>query len=49
MSSTIKTLSIKFWCRASKRGKDGKSPVEMVINLDGERLATHRMDQSNPV
>lgn len=40
MSSTIKTLSIRFWCRASKQGNDGKSPVEMVINLDGERIVT---------
>lgn len=48
MSSTIKTLSIKFWCRASKRGKDGKSPVEMVINLDGERLVTHLPRREKP-
>lgn len=40
MFSTIKTLSIRFWCRASRQGNDGKSPVEMVINLDGERLVT---------
>jgi len=48
MSSTIKTLSIKFWCRASKRGKDDKSPVEMVINLDGERLVIYLPRRENP-
>ena len=49
MLSAIKTLSIRFWCRASRQGNDGKSPVELVINLDGERLVTilPRRENSN--
>lgn len=49
MSSILKTLTIRFWCRASRQGNDGKSPVEMVINLDGERLVTilPRRENSN--
>ena len=48
MSSTIKTLSIRFYCRASKQRIDGKAPIEMAINLDGERLLTHLPRREKP-
>lgn len=32
------TTSINFYCRSSKQGKDGLSPVEMGININGERF-----------
>ena len=34
-------MSIRFYCRESKRRSDGKAPVEMAINIDGQRLLTH--------
>lgn len=48
MSSTIKTLSIRFYCRASKQRIDGRSPIEMAINLDGERLLIHLPRREKP-
>ena len=48
MSSTLKTLSIRFYCRASKQRIDGKVPIEMAINLDGERLLTHLPRREKP-
>lgn len=35
------TSSIRFYCRDSKRGRDGLSPVEMSINLNGHRFFTN--------
>lgn len=32
------TTSINFYCRKSKEGKDGLSPVEMGVNVNGERF-----------
>lgn len=32
------TLSIKFYCRATKAGKTGESPIELGVNVDGTRF-----------
>lgn len=34
----VSTLSVNFYCRNSKKGKDGLSPVEMGVNVNGERF-----------
>lgn len=34
----VSTLSVNFYCRTSKKGKDGLSPVEMGVNVNGERF-----------
>ena len=38
MKRLTSTLSINFYCRESKKGKDGLSPVEMGLNINGERF-----------
>lgn len=38
MQRFTSTLSVNFYCRESKKGKDGLSPVEMAINVNGERF-----------
>lgn len=32
------TTSINFYCRSSKKGRDGLSPVELGVNVNGERF-----------
>ena len=32
------TISINFYNRVSKKGKDGLAPVEMGININGQRF-----------
>lgn len=32
------TTSINYYCRSSKQGKDGLSPVELGVNVNGERF-----------
>lgn len=34
----VSTLSVNFYCRTSKKGKDNLSPVEMGVNVNGERF-----------
>lgn len=41
-------MSIHFYCRESKRRNDGKSPIEMAINLDGSRIITHLPRKESP-
>ena len=38
MKRFTSTLSVNFYCRTSKKGKDGLSPVEMGLNVNGERF-----------
>lgn len=38
MKRFTSTLSVNFYCRESKKGKDGLSPVEMGLNINGERF-----------
>lgn len=38
MKRFTSTLSVNFYCRESKKGKDGLSPVEMGLNVNGERF-----------
>ena len=38
MQRLVSTLSVNFYCRASKKGKDNLSPVEMGVNVNGERF-----------
>lgn len=38
MKRFTSTLSVNFYCRESKRGKDGLAPVEMGLNVNGERF-----------
>lgn len=32
------TFSITYYCRNSKQNKQGQSPLELCININGERL-----------
>lgn len=32
------TLSIKFYCRQSKKGRNGEAPIELGINVGGDRF-----------
>lgn len=48
MPTILKTMSIRFYCRESKRRANGKSPVEMAINIDGNRLLTHLPRKEEP-
>lgn len=38
MQRMVSTLSVNFYCRTSKKGKDNLSPVEMGVNVNGERF-----------
>ena len=38
MRRMVSTLSVNFYCRTSKTGKDGLSPVEMAVNVNGDRF-----------
>lgn len=38
MNKIRKTFNISFVCRASKADRYGKSPIELVININGERV-----------
>lgn len=38
MQRLTSTMSVNFYCRTSKRGKDNLSPVEMGLNVNGERF-----------
>lgn len=43
------TLSIRFYCRASKVKEDGTAPVEMGINCNGERFFCNLPRRYSPV
>lgn len=42
------TTSINYYCRPSKKGKDGLSPVEMGVNVNGTRFFVNLPRRSNP-
>ena len=42
MQRFTNTFSIKFYCRASRVASDGTSPIELAINLQGERFRSKR-------
>ena len=42
------TTSINFYCRNSKIGKDGMSPVEMGVNVNGNRFFVNLPRRSYP-
>ena len=42
------TTSINYYCRSSKVGKDGLSPVEMGVNVNGDRFFVNLPRRSNP-
>ena len=39
----LKTMIVNFICRASKAGKDGKSPLELSIIINGNRKETFNL------
>lgn len=48
MSIHVKALSVRFYCRESKRRSDGRSPIEMSVNLGGERFFTRPSRKERP-
>ena len=32
------TFSISYYCRKSKQNKQGQAPLELCININGERI-----------
>ena len=44
----VSTLSVNFYCRTSKRGKDNLSPVEMGVNVNGERFFVNLPRRADP-
>lgn len=43
------TTSINFYCRPSKTGKDGLAPVEMGVNINGQRFFVNLPRKMSPV
>ena len=41
MQRFTNTFSIRFYCRTSRVGADGTAPVELAINLQGERFISY--------
>ena len=48
MQRFTNTFSIKFYCRASRVASDGTSPIELAINLQGERFISHLPRRAKP-
>ena len=48
MQRFTNTFSIKFYCRASRVAADGTAPVELAINLQGERFISHLPRRAKP-
>ena len=42
------TTSINYYCRTSKRGKDGLSPVELGVNVNGIRFFVNLPRKASP-
>ena len=42
------TLSIKFYCRETKAGKNGEAPIELGVNVDGDRFFTNLPRKCKP-
>ena len=42
------TLSINFYCRATKAGKTGEAPIELGVNVDGNRFFTNLPRKCKP-
>ena len=48
MQRFTNTFSIKFYCRKTKMNKKGLAPVEMGLNIQGERLFVGINRLANP-
>ena len=48
MQRFTNTFSIRFYCRASRVGSDGTFPIELAINLQGERFISHLLRKAKP-
>ena len=48
MKRFTNTFSIKFYCRPSRVGADGTSPIELAINLQGERFISYLPRRAKP-
>lgn len=42
------TLSVKFYCRPTKVGKSGEAPIELGVNVDGDRFFTNLPRKCKP-
>ena len=42
------TLSINFYCRETKAGKTGEAPIELGVNVDGNRFFTNLPRKCKP-
>ena len=48
MQRFTNTFSIRFYCRPSRVGVDGTSPIELAINLQGERIISYLPRRAKP-
>lgn len=48
MQRFTNTFSIRFYCRPSRVCADGTSPIELAINLQGERFISHLPRRAKP-